>query len=67
MLATTALTVAVATSRDPGHVRRLSAVIVSGVGLLVVVGIAAGLFGPPVAFGVVTVLVAMIPVALIKD
>ncbi len=66
VLATTALTVAVATSRDPGHVRRLRAALVSGVGLVVVVGIAAGLFGPPVAFAVVTVRVAQVPVALIS-
>lgn len=65
-LAAAALTVAVASSRAVGHVRRVRALLVSGVGLLVVVGIAAGLFGPAVAFLVVTVLVALIPVALIN-
>lgn len=65
-LATAALTVAVATSRDRRQVRRVRALVVSGVGLLVVVGIAAGVFGPPVAFLIVTVLVALIPVALIN-
>jgi hypothetical protein len=42
------------------------ALVVSGVGLLVILGIAAGLFGPAVAFLVVTALVALIPVALIN-
>jgi hypothetical protein len=65
-LATGALTVAVATSRDRRQVRRARALVVSGVGLLVVVGVAADLFGPPVAFFIVTVLVALIPVALIN-
>jgi hypothetical protein len=66
VLATTALTVAVATSQDQPQVRRVRALVVSGVGVLVVVGLAAGLFGPAVAFAVVTVLVALIPVALIN-
>jgi Ion channel len=66
VLATAALTVAVATSRDERHVRRVRALVVSGAGVLVVVGLAAGLFGPAVAFLVVTVLVALIPVALIN-
>lgn len=66
VLATGALTVAVATSRDRGSVRRIRALLVSGVGLLVVVGLAAGLFGRAAAFLVVTVLVALIPVALIN-
>jgi ion channel len=65
-LATAALTVAVATSRDVRQVRRVRAVLVSGVGLLVVVGTATGLFGPPVGFLVTSVLVAMVPVALIN-
>ena len=65
-LAAAALTAAVASSRAVGHVRRVRALLVSGVGLFIVVGIAAGLFGPAVAFLVVTVLVALIPVALIN-
>ena len=66
VLASTALTVAVATSQDQLQVRRVRALVVSGVGVLVVVGLAAGLFGPAVAFAVVTVLVALVPVALIN-
>lgn len=65
-LATAALTVAVATSRDRRQVRRVRALVVSGVGLLVVVGMAAGVFGAPVAFLIVTLLVALIPVALVN-
>jgi ion channel len=65
-LASAALTVAVATSRDRRRVRRVRALLVSGVGLLVVVGIATGLLGPAVTFLVVTALVALIPVALIN-
>ncbi len=65
-LATAALAVAVATSRDRRHVRRARALVVSGVGLLVVAGIATGLFGPPVAFLIVTGLVALVPVALVN-
>ena len=66
VLATAALTVAVATSRGRRHVRRVRALVVSGAGVLVVVGLAAGLFGPAVAFLVVTMLVALVPVALIN-
>jgi Ion channel len=65
-LATAALTVAVATSRDRRQVRRVRALVVSGAGLFVVVGLGAGLFGPAVAFLIVTALVALIPVALIS-
>jgi hypothetical protein len=64
-LATAALTVAVATSQDVRQVRRVRAVLVSGVGLLVVIGTATGLLGPPVGFLITSVLVALIPVALI--
>jgi hypothetical protein len=66
VLATAALTVAVATSQDKRQVRRVRALVASGVGVLAVVGLAAGLFGPPVAFAIVTVLVALVPVALIN-
>jgi Ion channel len=65
-LAAAALTVAVATARALGYVRRVRVLLVSGFGLLGVVGIAAGLFGPAVAFLAVTALVALIPVALIN-
>ncbi len=60
-----ALTVAVATSRTGGHVRRTRARVVAAVALLFVIGIGSGLFGRPITFLVVTALVALIPVALV--
>jgi hypothetical protein len=60
-----ALTVAVATSRGRGRVRRTRARVVAAVALLFVIGIGSGLFGRPITFLVVTVLVALIPVALV--
>ena len=60
-----ALTVAVATSRARGPVRRGRARIVAALALLFVIGIASGLFGRAITFVVVTVLVACIPVALV--
>ena len=63
-LAGAAVTVAVATSRERGPVRRTRAALVAAFVLLVVIGIAAGLFGAAVTFVVVTLLVACIPVAL---
>jgi hypothetical protein len=64
-LAGAALTVAVATSRARGPVRRTRARVVAAVALLFVIGIATGLFGRAVTFVVVTALVACIPVALV--
>lgn len=63
-LAGAALGVAVATSRAPGRVRRARTNAVAVGALVVIVGVASGLFGPAVAFGAVTILVAFIPVAL---
>ena len=60
-----ALTVAVATSRIGGRVRRSRARVVATVALLFVIGIGSGLFGRPITFLVVTALVALIPVALV--
>lgn len=60
-----ALTVAVATSRARGPVRRARAGIVAALALLFVIGIATGLFGRGITFVIVTLLVAGIPVALV--
>jgi Ion channel len=60
-----ALTVAVATSRARGQVRRVRALVVAGAALVVVIGIATGLFSEKVAFAVLTLLEASIPIALI--
>jgi Ion channel len=59
-----ALTVAVATSRARGKVRRVRALVVAGGALLVVLGIAAGVLSPAAVFLIVTLLVASIPVAI---
>lgn len=63
-LAGAGLTVAVATSRAAHRLRRARALVVSGAALIVVIGIAAGVFGARVTYAVVTVLVALIPVIL---
>ena len=63
-LAAAALTVAVATSRAGTQVRRIRALVVSGVALVVVIGIATGVFGAALTFLVVTLLVVSIPVTL---
>jgi hypothetical protein len=60
-----ALTVAVATSRGGGRVRRTRARIIAAVALLFVICIASGLFGRPITFLIVTALVAGIPIALV--
>ena len=60
-----ALTVAVATSRARGPVRRTRAQVVAALALLFVIGIATGTFGGAITFLVVTALVACIPVALV--
>ncbi len=59
-----ALTVAVATSRAGGTVRRLRALVVAGAALLGVAGVASGVISAEVAFAVVTLLSAAVPVAL---
>jgi hypothetical protein len=64
-LAGSALTVSVATSRARARVRRTRAWLVGGFALLVVIGIAAGLIGAAATFGVVTLLILGIPVALV--
>ena len=64
-LAGAALAVAVATSRARASVRRERSLVVGGFALLVVIGIAAGLFDAAVTFLVVTLLVACIPGALV--
>ena len=64
-LAGAALAVAVATSRARAQVRRTRALVVGSFALLVVIGIAAGLFDAAVTFIVVTLLIACIPPALI--
>jgi hypothetical protein len=63
-LAGAALGVAVATGRQRVAVRRTRAQLVGIFALVIVIGIAAGLFGPAVAFAAVTILVATIPVAI---
>jgi hypothetical protein len=63
-LAGAALTVAVATSRAPGRVRRVRARRVGLVALIVVVGVGAGVFSAVVAFVVATILIAALPLAL---
>lgn len=60
-----ALTVAVATSRAPGSVRRRRAVVVAAAGFIIFVGIALGVFGTTITFLVLTLIVATIPVTLI--
>ena len=54
-----------ATSRARAQVRRARAWLVGGFALLVVIGIAAGLFGAAITFAVVTLLIFGIPVALV--
>ena len=64
-LAGAALTVAVATSRAQGQVRHKRALLVSVVALLLVVGVATGVFGSSITFLVNTLLVALVPVTLV--
>jgi hypothetical protein len=63
-LAGAALTVAVATSRARGPVRRLRALWVGGAALVVVVGIALGALSAGAAFLIGTLLLGLIPVAI---
>ena len=64
-LAGSALGVAVATSRAKGEVRRLRVLVVTAVALVVVVGVATGVFGLDLSFLVTTLLLAAVPVSLI--
>ena len=64
-LAGGALTVAVASSRARESVRRARAWLVAGFALLIVIGIAVGVFGTAITFAVVTLLILGIPVALV--
>lgn len=64
-LAGCALTVAVATSRAKGEVRRLRAVTVSVAAVLVVVLVGTGVFGVDLTFAVTTLLLAAVPVSLV--
>jgi len=64
-LSGTALTVTVATSRARQPVRRVRARAVAVVALLIFIGVATGLLSAGVAWAVVTVLLAAIPVALV--
>jgi hypothetical protein len=59
-----ALAVAVATSRARGEVRHMRALAVVALALLVVIGVASGLFGLAVTFAVFTLLLAAIPASL---
>jgi hypothetical protein len=63
-LAGAALGVAVATGRQRVAVRRTRTQVVGIFALVIIIGIAAGLFGSAVAFAAVTILVASIPVAI---
>src|SRR5947209_2560321 len=63
-LAGSALTVAVATSRARRDVRRARALVVSGIALILVIGIATGVFGVALTFLVITLIVVSIPVTL---
>jgi hypothetical protein len=63
-LAGAALTVAVATSRAAHRVRRVRARAVSGAALIVVIGIATGVFGVALTFLVLSLVVLWIPVTL---
>ena len=65
-LAGAALTVAVATSRARGSIRRQRAGIVAGVSLLVVLGAATGVLSAAITFAALTVLIAVIPLTIAK-
>lgn len=64
-LAGSALTVAVATSREGGAVRRRQAVLIGTAGIIVVVLIAAAVIGPTATFVIVTLLLVAIPITLV--
>ena len=64
-LAGAALSVTVATSREPGEVRRRRTVIVGAAALAVVIAVASGLLSPAVTFLVFTFLLAAVPVGLV--
>ena len=60
-----ALSVAVGTSRERGHVRRARALAVACAALAIVIGIAVGLIGEGASFLIGALLAASIPIALI--
>jgi Ion channel len=64
-LAGGALSVSVATSRQRAEVRRVRTLLVGGVALIFVIGIWTGLLSDAVTFVVGSVVVALIPIALI--
>ena len=64
-LAGSALAVAVGTSRAKGEVRRIRALAVTAVALLVVVLVGTGVFGVDLTFAVTTLLLAAVPVSLL--
>lgn len=63
-LAAGALSVAVATSRERAQVRRARALLVAGLALLVVIGIATGLISTALTYVIGTLVVAAIPVTI---
>jgi len=65
LLSGAALTVAVATSRARGTVRHRRALLISGVGFILVLFVAVGLIGATGTFVVTTVVIAAIPVTLV--
>lgn len=65
LLAGAALTVAVATSRARGTVRRRRALCISGIGFVLFLCVAFGVIGPTGTFVVTTLLIAAIPVTLV--
>ena len=65
-LAGGALTVAIATSRAPGPVRRRRASVAGGVALVVAAGTATGLLSPAITFAALTLFVAIIPITLVS-
>jgi hypothetical protein len=65
-LAGAALTVAVATSRAPGSIRRKRARVVGGVSLLVVLGVATGVLSAAVTFAVLALVIALILITIVR-
>ena len=65
-LAGAALTVTVATSRAGRSVRRARSIVVAGIAIIVVVGVGTGIVGSRGTFAAVTILIAAIPVTLLR-
>ena len=63
-LAGAALSVAVTTSRERAQVRRARALLVAGLALLVVIGVAAGLLSTAVTYVIGTLVLAAIPITI---